>query len=70
MPKAAKLLAALRALAPLTQTVSKEGLRRLTLAALPDGEDLIRRCYGSADFREGVAAFVERRPPRWRGDPG
>ena len=68
--EAAKLLAALRPLAPLTQTVSKEGLRRLSLAALPDGEDLIRRCYGSADFREGVAAFVERRPPRWRGDAG
>jgi enoyl-CoA hydratase/carnithine racemase len=57
----------LLALAPLTQSVAKEGLRRLTVAQLPDGEDLIRRCYGSGDFREGVAAFVARRPPVWQG---
>jgi enoyl-CoA hydratase/carnithine racemase len=61
------LAGALSALAPMTQGVSKEALRRLSLAALPQGEDLIRRCYGSADFHEGVAAFVARRPPVWRG---
>lgn len=64
---AADLCARLSALAPVTQAVSKEGLRRLNTASLPDGEDLIRHCYGSADFREGVAAFVARRPPRWTG---
>jgi enoyl-CoA hydratase len=58
----------LLALAPLTQSVAKEGLRRLMVAQLPDGEDLIRRCYGSGDFREGVAAFVARRPPVWQGN--
>jgi enoyl-CoA hydratase/carnithine racemase len=57
----------LAALAPVTQAVSKEALRRLTLHELPEAEDLIRRAYASEDFREGIAAFGEKRPARWRG---
>ena len=59
--------AAATALAPLTQQVSKEGLRRVAVHALPDGDDLVRRCYGSADFKEGVAAFMAGRPAQWQG---
>ena len=64
----AALAQRLAALAPVTQGVAKEGLRRLELHHLPDGDDLIRRAYGSHDFREGVQAFTARRPPVWKGE--
>lgn len=66
-PALAQLCERLTALAPVTQSVTKEALRRLVANGLPGDEDLIRRCYGSADFREGVDAFVGKRPPIWQG---
>ena len=53
--------------APITMRVSKEAIRRLLHAGLPDGDDLVRACYGSDDFRIGVRAFVEKREPEWTG---
>jgi enoyl-CoA hydratase len=53
--------------APVTMRVSKEAIRRILHAGLPDGDDLVRACYGSDDFRIGVAAFVEKREPQWTG---
>ena len=57
----------LAANAPLTMRVSKEAVTRLLHAGLPEGEDLLRICYGSEDFRIGIAAFLEKRPPQWLG---
>jgi enoyl-CoA hydratase/carnithine racemase len=54
--------------APITLQVTKEALRRLQ-ARLGDDDidDLIRLAYGSADFREGMAAFLAKRAPKWSG---
>jgi enoyl-CoA hydratase/carnithine racemase len=54
--------------APSTIGTTKAMLRRLRAARRPDPgacDDLIAACYGSADFREGVAAFAARRAPRF-----
>jgi enoyl-CoA hydratase len=53
--------------APITMRVSKEAIGRLLHAGLPHGDDLVRACYGSDDFRLGVEAFVDKREPRWTG---
>jgi enoyl-CoA hydratase len=53
--------------APVTMRVTKEAMRRLQLAGIPDGDDLVRACYGSDDFHTGVKAFVEKVAPRWSG---
>jgi enoyl-CoA hydratase/carnithine racemase len=54
--------------APITLRVTKEAIRRLEAARpLPDGDDLIAATYASADFHEGVRAFLAKRKPRWTG---
>jgi enoyl-CoA hydratase len=53
--------------APVTMRASKEGIRRILAEGLPDGEDLIRACYGSQDFRIGVQSFLDKKRPEWTG---
>lgn len=68
MARAREQAATISGHAPLTMRATKEALRRLAKAAVPDdGDDLVVMCYGSADFREGMEAFLGKRPPRWQG---
>lgn len=54
--------------APLTMRATKEAIRRLQDAASQvDDEDLVTMCYTSADFREGMDAFLTKRKPVWTG---
>ncbi len=54
--------------APLTIRSIKEGVRRLMdHARIGEAEDLVLMAYESADFKEGVDAFLNKRPPKWTG---
>ena len=66
--RAAELAKTLAGHAPITMQVTKEALRRLQAKMGDENiDDLIRHTYGSADFREGMDAFLGKRPPRWSG---
>lgn len=65
--KAAALCGRLAKNAPVTMRASKEAIRRIVAAGLPDGDDLVRLCYGSSDFRAGVEAFMNKARPVWTG---
>jgi enoyl-CoA hydratase/carnithine racemase len=68
------LAAEIAANAPLSLRGNKRVIRELLAARGALDQDveaelveLRRVCFASDDFREGVRAFGEKRPPRWRG---
>ncbi|GLW09170.1 enoyl-CoA hydratase [Microtetraspora sp. NBRC 13810] len=53
--------------APLSMWAAKEAVRRLRVASLPDGDDLVFTAFGSEDFRAAVPAFLAKEKVDWRG---
>jgi enoyl-CoA hydratase len=69
MTRAEELAKTVAGVAPPTLRATKEALHRL-MARIPpeEGRDLILMCYMSRDFREGMDAFLSKRPPNWQGE--
>ena len=66
--RAFELAEQIAANAPLTIRSLKESIRRLLAHdRIEDAEDLILMAYMSDDFKEGVSAFLEKRPAQWKG---
>lgn len=53
--------------APISMWAAKEALRRFRRAAIPDGDDIVARAFGSDDFRRAVAAFATKERVAWEG---
>ena len=69
--KTLELAARIAAKSPLTLKVAKESLRACERLGIEEGllyeRDLFCLCFSSEDMKEGVAAFLEKRPASWKG---
>ncbi len=67
-PRAEELAREIATYAPLTLMAAKNALLRLRNQLPPGGgSDLILSCYMSEDFHEGMDAFLNKRPPVFKG---
>ena len=64
--RASELARAVGANAPLTLRATKAQLLALR-GRVVEEEALFLMCYQSEDFREGMEAFLAKRPPVWKG---
>ena len=68
MTRADELSRRLAGMAPLTLQATKTAFLRLQVRLdTGGGKDLVELCYTSNDFREGMEAFLAKRPPEWTG---
>jgi enoyl-CoA hydratase/carnithine racemase len=68
MDRARALAHQIAGFAPLTLSTTKELMRRIREAGPKvDDHDLVAKVYTSADFREGLDAFLTKRKPQWKG---
>jgi enoyl-CoA hydratase len=68
MARARALAAEIASHAPLTISTTKQLMRRIRDAQpTVDDTDLVAEVYTSADFREGLDAFLAKRKPVWQG---
>ena len=68
MPRALELARLVASHAPLTLRATKEAVRRVKERIVPEEtRDILLSCYMSEDFREGMEAFLGKRPPVWKG---
>jgi enoyl-CoA hydratase len=71
LPAALELAAQIAALPPLAVMAAKEAINRAFELSLEAGLEFERRnffmLFASDDQKEGMAAFAEKRAPRWKG---
>jgi enoyl-CoA hydratase/carnithine racemase len=68
LARAGELAHQIAGFAPLTLSTTKELMRRIREAGPKvEDDDLVAKVYTSADFREGLEAFLAKRKPRWTG---
>jgi enoyl-CoA hydratase len=71
VPAALALAAEIASMPPLAVMAAKEAVSRAAEVGLDDGLAFERRnfylLFASEDQKEGMAAFLEKRPPEWKG---